>query len=76
MSAIKSLDTEIVDYLPKLNIKQKKTILSVVKTFAAEQEDWWDEISEEQQNAIDKSLAQMNTQKLTPNATVFKKFGK
>lgn len=41
----KSLDQEILNRLPKLNVKQKKTVLSVVKTFVDEQKDWWDEIS-------------------------------
>ena len=61
-----SIDNEILQCLPKLNTKQKQTILSVVKTFVEHQADWWNEISEAQQNAIDKSLSQMKEGKLTP----------
>lgn len=56
MNTAKSLDQEITQYLPQLNVKQKRTLLTVVKTFMNEQRDWWDEISEHQQKAIDKSL--------------------
>jgi len=49
MNATTSLDKEITQYLPQLNVKQKKTVLTVVKTFMEEQQDWWDEIGEEQQ---------------------------
>jgi len=70
------LDKEISYYLPRLNVKQKKTILTVVKTFMEEKRDWWDEISGEQQKAIDKSLAEMKAGKLTPHDEVMKKYKK
>ncbi len=73
MKTATSLDKEINHYLPLLNVKQKKTVLSVVKTFMDNQKDWWDEISEEQQIAIDKSLAEAKAGKLTPHDEVMKK---
>ncbi len=76
MSAAKSLDKEIEQYLPRLNVKQKKTVLTVVKTFMEEQTDWWDEIGEEQQKAIDKSLTEMKAGKLTSHEEVMKKYKK
>lgn len=76
MGAVKSLDREITQYLPQLNIKQKKTVLTVVKTFMEEQNDWWDEIGEEQQKAIDKALVEMKAGKLTPHDEVMKKYKK
>jgi predicted transcriptional regulator len=76
MGAVKKIDQEIAQYLPHLNIQQKQAVLSVVKTFAAEQQDWWDEISEEQQQAIDKALAEMKAGKLTPHDEVMKKYKK
>ncbi len=76
MGAVKLIDQQITQYLPHLNAKQKQAVLSVVKTFAAEQQDWWDEISEEQQQAIDKSLAEMKAGKLTPHDEVMKKYKK
>ena len=76
MNAAASLDKEIAHLLPQLNVKQKKTVLTVVKTFMEEQKDWWDEIGEEQQKAIDKSLAEMKAGKLTPHNEVMKKYKK
>lgn len=76
MNTAKSLDQEITQYLPQLNVKQKRTLLTVVKTFMNEQRDWWDEISEHQQKAIDKSLQEMKTGKLTPHNEVMKKYKK
>jgi predicted transcriptional regulator len=76
MSAAKSLDKEIAQYLPHLNVKQKRTVLTVVKTFIEEQADWWDEIGEVQQKAIDKSLAEMKAERLTPHEEVMKKYKK
>lgn len=76
MSAAKSLDKEITESLPHLNIKQKRTVLTVVKTFMEDQKDWWNEINEEQQKAIDKSLGEMKAGKLTSNDEVMKKYKK
>ena len=76
MNAAISLDKEITQYLPQLNVKQKRTVLTVVKTFMEEQRDWWDEISVEQQHAIDKALAEMKAGKMTPHDEVMKKYKK
>lgn len=76
MNAAATLDKEIAQYLANLNIKQKKTVLTVVKTFAQEQNDWWDEIGQEQQHAIDQALAEMKAGKLTPQDEVMKTYKK
>jgi hypothetical protein len=64
MGATKLIDQEINEYLPHLNAKQKRVVLSIVKTFAAARQDWWNEIGEEQQKAIDKSLLEIKEGKL------------
>ena len=76
MNAATSLDKELAQYLTHLNIKQKKTVLTVVKTFAEEQNDWWDEMGQEQQHAIDKALAEMKDGKLTPQDEIMKAYRK
>lgn len=44
MTAANKLDKEIFDYLPLLTEKQKQAVLTVVKTFAEEQEsDHWED---------------------------------
>lgn len=65
MNEIDILDQEINHYLPHLSAKQKKVVLSIVKTFAADQQDWWDKTGGEQQKIIDKSLLEMKAGKLT-----------
>lgn len=72
MDTAKSLDKEIAQYLSQLNVKQKRTVLTVVKTFMEDQQDWWNEIGEEQQKATDKALAEMKAGKLTPHDEVMK----
>ena len=76
MNAATTLDKEITRHLAHLNVKQKKTVLTVVKTFSEEQKDWWDEINKEQQFAIDKALNEMKAGKLTPHDEVMKKYKK
>ncbi len=76
MNTDNTLEKEIQNYLPHLSIKQKKTVLTVVKTFAQEQNDWWNEIGDEQQMAIDKSLQEMNDGNLTGHEEVMKKYKK
>jgi predicted transcriptional regulator len=76
MNAATSLENEIAQCLPHLSIKQKKTILNVVKTFVEQQTDWWDSISEAQQKAIDKSLEEMKAGKVTPHHKVMQKYKK
>ena len=74
--AIESIDKEITSHLQLLSAKQKKTVLRVVKSFTAENKDWWDEIGTAQQVAVDKALAEMNAGKLEPHEEVMKKYKK
>jgi predicted transcriptional regulator len=76
MNKATSLDTEITQCLPQLSTKQKRTVLTVVKTLAEQQKNWWDEISQAQQEAIDKSLEEMKAGKVTPHHKVMQKYKK
>lgn len=72
MGSAKNIDKQIIEYLPSLNYKQKQTVLTVVKTFIEEKQDWWDEIGSEQQVEIDKSLAEMKAGKVISHDEVMK----
>ena len=48
MQTARVIDREIAQYLPRLSDQQKQAVLGVVKSFAADQQDWWDEIGKEQ----------------------------
>lgn len=76
MGTAKNIEQEITQYLPHLNAKQKQAVLSVVKTFVAEQQDWWDAMGQEQQEALDRSIAEMNAGKVTAHTDVLKKYKK
>ncbi len=61
MAATKPLSKEINFYLEQLNTEQKKAVLSVVKTFARE-EDWWTD--DKYIAAMDKRFAEMEKGKV------------
>lgn len=73
MSAAKPLDKEINQYLGHLNVQQKKVVLSVVKTFAQEESDWWDGVEDAAKESIDRALKEVEQGKLTPHKEVMKK---
>ena len=76
MRTARVIDREINQYLPRLSDQQKEAVLGVVKSFAAERQDWWDSIGREQQLAIDKSLAEMKAGKVVPQDEALKKHRK
>lgn len=57
-------------------IEPKKTIKDISKTFAKGKKDWWDELTEAQQKAVEESIAEMKAGKLTSHADVMKKYRK
>ena len=76
MSQANLIDKEITDYLTLLSPLQKKSVLSVVKTFATESEDWWDKLSSNQQSEIDKSILEMKKGEVISHEDVMKKYKK
>ena len=76
MSQANLIDKEITDYLTLLSPLQKKSVLSVVKTFAIESEDWWDKLSSTQQSEIDKSILEMKKGEIISHEDVMKKYKK
>lgn len=62
MGVIKAIDKEITHYLGHLNVKQKEAVLNVVKTFAGEDEPWWNDktfVAE-----MDRRIAELETGKV------------
>lgn len=70
MDTGKSPDTKFIQNPPELNVKQKRTAP------IEEQKDWWDNISQEQQQAIDQSLTEMKASKVTSHEELIKKYMK
>jgi predicted transcriptional regulator len=71
-----AIENEIANYVHGLNMRQKKTVLNVVKTFAEEKKDWWDELSAEQLMAIREAEAELDAGKGIPHKEVLKKLSK
>ena len=76
MDAAKVLNKEINHYLAHLNIHQKQVVLSVVKTFAQEENDWWDNVEESAKESIERGLQQAKEGKVIPHEEVMKKYKK
>ncbi|HVU56931.1 MAG TPA: hypothetical protein VHD83_17840 [Puia sp.] len=76
MGAAKPLDKEINQYLEHLNVQQKKVVLSVVKTFAQEESDWWEGVEEAAKESIERGLKDAEEGRVTPHKEVMKKYKK
>jgi TRAP-type C4-dicarboxylate transport system substrate-binding protein len=74
--AAQAIEKEIARYVHQLNTDQKKVVLNVAKTFAAEKKDWWDEMNKEQLSAIREAEAELDAGKGIPHAEVMKKLQK
>jgi predicted transcriptional regulator len=76
MGAAKPLDQEISHYLEHLNVQQKKVVLSVVKTFAQEEADWWEGVETAAEESIERGLKEAASGKVKPHKEVMKKYRK
>ena len=76
MGAAKVLDIEINHYLEHLNNHQKEVVLSVVKTFANEEDEWWDSVEDAAQQSIKRGLKQAKEGNVIPHAAIMKKYQK
>ena len=76
MAAVKMLDKEINQYLEHLNTHQKEVVLSVVKTFAREEADWWGAVEESAKESIERGMKQADEGQVRPHAEVMKKYKK
>ena len=76
MSLALPLDQQIAQYLGHLNVQQKRVVLSVVKTLAQKEEEWWDAVEEDAAKSIGQALKEVKEGKVTPHKEVMKKYKK
>ena len=76
MGAAQVLDKEINYYLGHLNTHQKEVVLSVIKTFANEEDAWWDTAEELAKESIKRGLQQAKDGDVLPHSEVMKNYGK
>lgn len=76
MGAAQVLDKEINYYLGHLSTHQKEVVLSVIKTFANEEDAWWDTAEELANESIKRGLQQAKDGDVLPHSEVMKNYGK
>ncbi len=77
MSQVPNLDKQISHYLSSLSEKKKKAVLTVVKTFAEEQEqDLWNELPDEIKASVLIGLEESKTGDGKTHSQMMKKYSK
>jgi predicted transcriptional regulator len=76
MSVVHTIDKKINEYLHHLNYKQKQTVLTVIKTFAGNEEVWWEEVEKSASIAIKQGLKDAAENNETSHEEVMKKYKK
>lgn len=76
MIAAKTIDKEITRYLEHLNPMQKEAVLKVIKTFAHEEDDWWEASEVQAEASISVGLKQAKEGAVVPHNDVMKKYKK
>lgn len=72
-----NIETTKLELMHLLLQTQKESILKKLKAvFEEEQADWWNEMSQDEQNEIKTGLAQANKGEYKANETVMKRFDK
>ncbi|GDX53308.1 hypothetical protein LBMAG27_23550 [Bacteroidota bacterium] len=75
MSTARKIETEINHYLSHLSDSKKKAVLTVVKSFAEQEEkDLWDELPEEIKASVLIGLEESKSGKGKPHSAVMKKY--
>ncbi len=74
MGAAKAMDKEMGQYWEHLNAHQKEVVLSVVKTFAHEENEWWDTVENAAKDSIERGLKQAKSGDVIPHEEVMKKY--
>ena len=74
MSNVNVLRSQVKKFVDTASEKELEMVYHLFD--AAKKDDWWDEISEEQQKAIDKGIAQLDNGEGIPHKDVMKEYGK
>ena len=76
MAHAQSIDSKIVNYLGFLSESKKKAVLTVVKTFAEDETDLWDEMPDEIKASVKKGLLESEKGLGKSHSEVMKKYKK
>ncbi len=72
-----NVETTKLELMQLLLQTQKESLLAKLKkVFEEEQEDWWNEMSKEEQQEVEIGLTQADKKNYIANSTVMKRFNK
>lgn len=74
MTGTAVLKKQVKKFIDNASEKELRMIYNIFEL--NKQDDWWNEISKEQQKAIDESSAEANQGKIIPHADMVKKYRK
>ena len=74
MAQVKNIDHQIIGYLKQLSGKEKKAVLTVVKTFAEESLSLWDVMPDDVRKGVERGLDQSKKGLGKPHKEVMKKY--
>jgi len=72
--AKKDIRKEVKKYIDRADDRMITAIHAMLEAY--QQPDWWDEISEEERNAIEEGMQQLKEEKGIPHEQVVKKYSK
>ncbi len=76
MGYAQSIDSKIANYVSFLSEKKKKTVLAVVKTFAEDETDLWDEMPDQIKASVKQGMKESEKGLGKSHAEVMKKYRK
>lgn len=70
-----ALKLELIEWLTKLDDDDTISYLKIVKDSSQTGGDWWQELSDEQKQGIDRGLQDIDAGRITPHDQVKKEYG-
>ena len=73
--ANEAIKLELIEWLTHLDDDATIKYLKVVKDSSSQNKDWWDDLTEEQIQGIERGLRDIDEGRVTPHDQVKKKYG-
>ena len=70
-----AIKLELIEWLAKLDDEETINYLKIVKDSKSSQNDWWDELTNDQKQGIQRGLKDIDEGRVTPHEDVKKKYG-
>ena len=70
-----AIKLELIEWLTKLNDLETLNYLKVVKESRFENHDWWDNLTEQQTQGIQRGLKDIDEGRIVPHEDVERKYG-